>query len=184
MGRAGSPGRTRWARVTHRGCHGTGRLPGWPTRVPGSPRPAPSFWQGPASRSPRRAAGWGGCGVSEEPQGWARFWGFLFTHARVSPLGGRFTGEEAKPQSKPWTGTGPAAGSAAAGASRRAAAPVCRQPAGGGNSPRRCPGEPRSAAQPGAGPRAGPCRAGPGPPSGRAVSELAPSALVSPKMSH
>lgn len=138
-----SAARTRRARVTRRGSHGAGRLPGWPTRVPGATAAPSRRGRHPVPPGEQRV-GWGCHGISKEPQVWAGFGGFLFAHTRVSPLGGHFTGVEAKSQSKPWLGTGPAA----AGASCRAAAHVCPQVAGGSSSSRRYPREPRSAARP------------------------------------
>ncbi|XP_029895643.1 translation initiation factor IF-2-like [Aquila chrysaetos chrysaetos] len=128
MARAGSPGRTRRARVTRRGSHGAGGPPGRPTRVPGAPRPAPSVSQGLASRSPGRASGGLGAATARprSRKGWAGLWRFLLTHARASPLGERFTGEEAKPQPKLWPGR-PGPGSAC-GQRRGSGEPSGRSP--------------------------------------------------------
>lgn len=152
MERAGSPGRTSRARITRSGCHGAGRLPGRPTSVPGAPRPARFVWRVTACSSPRRAVGrLGGHSLKEDPQGWVL--GVSFYPRTGVPLSeGVSLSKEPNFSINLGLETGQAADTAAAGVSRRAAVPFAgrkrEEAAGGGSSPRRCPGEPRPAAQP------------------------------------
>lgn len=139
MERAGSPGRTSRARITRRGCHGAGRLPGRPTSVPGASRPVPFVWRGTASSSPEKAVGRLGRPQPFQKAAGLSFRGFFLPTHGCPPLGGRFKEEAAKLQHKPWPGDGPDCGHCCGWGEPSGRSPVCQEAAGGGSGRRQKP---------------------------------------------